>query len=134
MFIDDEFWSRFGLDRGPEGALLWVVAPVLLVFVLPALILLGYTVAEWVRLGPDERRRRDATAAGRAGPDRRAADGVRPAGHSALVRQALVAERARGGERPDPMRARGGRRSARQHDAGADGCGEASRRGHRTTP
>jgi hypothetical protein len=62
MFVDDDFWNQFAGDRGPDGALLWAVAPVLLVIVLPALILLGYIVIEWVRLGPDKRRRRSIPA------------------------------------------------------------------------
>jgi hypothetical protein len=55
MFIDDDFWNLFSSTGDPKGSLLWAAAPVLLVVVLPALILLAGIIIEWVRLGPTKR-------------------------------------------------------------------------------
>jgi hypothetical protein len=54
MFLSDEFWQPFAADSGPgSNALLWAAAPVLLLLLLPAVVLLSALVKDLVWPGRD---------------------------------------------------------------------------------
>jgi hypothetical protein len=54
MFLSDEFWQGFAPDSGPGGnALLWAAAPVLLLLLLPAAVLLFALAKDLVWPGRD---------------------------------------------------------------------------------
>ena len=50
LFIESDFWDRFGVDSGP--APVWALLVPLLVLVLPAVVLLGCLVVDLIRPGP----------------------------------------------------------------------------------